>query len=135
MHSRKQSLSKRTVPTTAKSSITYIEEINDLKRNLNHYKQMEANYVNSINKYEVVKKLLIEYERKLDITLKENQTLIKENEKVKEKMKKLMNINRQIMRKYGTQHELCRDQHSNMVNPFKLSKFKAGVRKKLFKFL
>lgn len=101
-----------------------------LKSKLKSYQNMEEKYINMINKYEIVKRLLVDCEKKLDTTLKENQFLIKENEKMKEKTKKIINLNRQIVRKYGIEHEKCRKEHEGMINPFSFSKFQAGVSKK-----
>lgn len=125
----KELISKLTFASTAKSSNkAEQEELFEMRNRLNAYQKLEHEYKTAITKYDIIKRLLYECEKKLDTVLKENKNLMNENKDIKEKNKKLTSLNRQIIRKYGVEHEKCRSQHEGMISPFDCSRFQAGVR-------
>lgn len=124
----KEIVSKMTFTSTAKSSNREEqEEIIDMRNRLATYQKLEHEYKTAITKYDIIKRLLFECEKKLDTVLKENKKIMEENKELKEKNKKMVSLNRQVIRKYGVEHEKCKTQHEGMISPFDCGRFQAGV--------
>jgi len=100
-----------------------------LEKELNSINKWNGNFEDLEMKYELLKKAVSEYDRKIKILFDENNFLTKENKKLNVKVKKTSSINRLILRRSGLDPEIVKSEIYKEIGFFGSNeKFRAGVK-------
>ena len=104
------------------------QKIHKLQNTLETIETHEKNYLDLENKYELLKKAVSEYDRKIKILFDENFLLNNENSKLLEEIRKLSSLNKLALRRAGITPETMKTDLYAEIGFFGTNeKFRAGV--------